>query len=507
VSENTLDSFPNEDNRPFDLLSDNLSSNDRRDPLHSLSQINSTSSTNSADGTKQLLSSEALNTTSVSVFDIGEFKNNTFEGATFAPPMPDFLGNQNSGYVSPQLYDTIADISRVTILDTFKKVTIDGVVPQISNSTIDFSLNNTPRSSDVTNVGSSFSASSNLNTPVPVDNRTINNNDFFIDAFKQQSQIIENLTRRLTDLEEAFIPTESAQETDDSVSVEETQGTVDKAKSVVTLILDKPETKIGAPQTETTTTSNIGKDVKLGTTADEITKSTTQKVTTKLSDNDVKEIKELSKEQSTKDSPNKTTPDLPETANPESIVLEDSSETANPESIVLEDSSETANPESRALEDSSDTANPNSRALKDSSETANPNSRALKDSSETANPNSRPLKKDDKKDSNGKEKDPEQEGQQLDAKETGMVFPIIMSRADYKEHTVAYVTATGQQDINIQSGHLFQTLSGSENYPTDEYWYPNVFPKFPTTKGLYILGIDIQDQNNRELKWVPTQSC
>ena len=165
MSENTLDSFPNEDNRPFDLLSDNLSSNDRRDPLHSLSQINSTSSTNSADGTKQLLSSEALNTTSVSVFDIGEFKNNTFEGATFAPPMPDFLGNQNSGYVSPQLYDTIADISRVTILDTFKKVTIDGVVPQISNSTIDFSLNNTPRSSDVTNVGSSFSASSNLNTP------------------------------------------------------------------------------------------------------------------------------------------------------------------------------------------------------------------------------------------------------------------------------------------------------------------------------------------------------
>jgi hypothetical protein len=479
VSENTLDSFPNEDNRPFDLLSDNLSSNDRRDPLHSLSQINSTSSTNSADGTKQLLSSEALNTTSVSVFDIGEFKNNTFEGATFAPPMPDFWGNQNSGYVSPQLYDTIADISRVTILDTFKKVTIDGVVPQISNSTIDFSLNNTPRSSDITNVGSSFSASSNLNTPVPVDNRTINNNDFFIDAFKQQSQIIENLTRRLTDLEEAFTPTESAQETDDSVSVEETQGTVDKAKSVVTLILDKPETEIGAPQTETTTTSNIGKDVKLGTTADEITKSTTQKVTTKLSDNDVKEIKELSKEQSTKDSPNKTTPDLPETANPESIVLEDSSETANPES----------------------------RALEDSSDTANPNSRALKDSSETANPNSRPLKKDDKKDSNGKEKDPEQEGQQLDAKETGMVFPIIMSRADYKEHTVAYVTATGQQDINIQSGHLFQTLSGSENYPTDEYWYPNVFPKFPTTKGLYILGINIQNENSRELQWVPTQSC
>ena len=479
MSENTLDSFPNEDNRPFDLLSDNLSSNDRRDPLHSLSQINSTSSTNSADGTKQLLSSEALNTTSVSVFDIGEFKNNTFEGATFAPPMPDFWGNQNSGYVSPQLYDTIADISRVTILDTFKKVTIDGVVPQISNSTIDFSLNNTPRSSDITNVGSSFSASSNLNTPVPVDNRTINNNDFFIDAFKQQSQIIENLTRRLTDLEEAFTPTESAQETDDSVSVEETQGTVDKAKSVVTLILDKPETEIGAPQTETTTTSNIGKDVKLGTTADEITKSTTQKVTTKLSDNDVKEIKELSKEQSTKDSPNKTTPDLPETANPESIVLEDSSETANPES----------------------------RALEDSSDTANPNSRALKDSSETANPNSRPLKKDDKKDSNGKEKDPEQEGQQLDAKETGMVFPIIMSRADYKEHTVAYVTATGQQDINIQSGHLFQTLSGSENYPTDEYWYPNVFPKFPTTKGLYILGINIQNENSRELQWVPTQSC
>ena len=501
MSENTLDSFPNEDNRPFDLLSDNLASNDRRDPLNSLSQINSTNSTNSADSTSQPLSSGALNNTNLLGFDVERPKNNTFEGGTFAPPMPDFLGNQNNGYVSPQLYDTIADISRVTILDTFKKVTIDGVVPQISSSTIDFSLNTTPRSSDITNVGTSFSASDNLSTPIPAGNKAVDGNDFFINTLKQQNQTIEVLLKRLGSLEEIFIPPESAEETDDNDYVEKN---IKDAKSLMARILYDPETKINTPQTKTTT-NNIGKDVELGTTTSETYKSTTQNVSTKLSGDVVQEIKELSKEQNKniegiKYAPNKITPDLPETA--------------NPESVAIDDSSETANPNSKALEDSSETANPNSRALKDSSETANPNSRALKDSSETANPNSRPLKKDDadgQKEGGGgsDKKDVKDEGTQIDAKEVASAFPVKMRRADLKDPVIAFMMSAGIDDIDDNAGNnLFKPQNGTSPFTTMEYWYPDVFPKMPSTKGVYGLGVELkEDDGVPELKWLEIEDC
>jgi hypothetical protein len=499
VSENTLDSFPNEDNRPFDLLSDNLASNDRRDPLNSLSQINSTNSTNSADSTSQPLSSGALNNTNLLGFDVERPKNNTFEGGTFAPPMPDFLGNQNNGNVSPQLYDTIADISRVTILDTFKKVTIDGVVPQISSSTIDFSLNNTPRSSDITNVGTSFSASDNLSTPIPAGNKAVDGNDFFINTLKQQNQTIEVLLKRLGSLEEIFIPPESAEETDDNDYVEKN---IKDAKSLMARILYDPETKINTPQNKTTT-NNIGKDVELGTTTSETYKPTTQNVSTKLSGDVVQEIKELSKEQNKniegiKYAPNKITPDLPETA--------------NPESVAIDDSSETANPNSRALEDSSETANPNSRELKDSSETANPNSRALKDSSETANPNSRPLKKDDgdgrkEKGEGSDKKDVKDEGTQLDAKEIASAFPIKMRRADLKDPVIAFMMSAGMDDINNGAdNNLFKPQNGTSHFTTNEYWYPDVFPKMPTNNGIFVLGVNIQGETP-DLLWIKTDQC
>ena len=175
---------------------------------------------------------------------------------------------------------------------------------------------------------------------------------------------------------------------------------------------------------------------------------------------------------------------------------------------VRDRDSDTANPDSRPVRDKdSDTANPDARPVRDrDSDTANPNARPLRDrDSDTANPNARPVGRD--RENNASRLTPSISPVEA-SKEAVQTIPVLMRRADLEEPMVAYILGKGYEGITDSTDNkLFKSLSGSQtSFSTEEYWYPDVFPKFPESNGLYVLGISVSG-TSVDFNWVETEQC
>ena len=587
MSDNFLDSFPNTDDRPSDLFSDSLSLNTRRAASNNNTQIEGVENEPASPFTRAralVEDSSYIENSAVSA-SVTDDAYKIGAGVQSPPPMPELFSNQINN-VPTQLYDLVSEISRTTLFEALKKVTIDGAPPQISNGAIDFPLNNNNKNTDLY-VGGSFFNTPNYGVQGISVVDTTNTPTVTADG---GDKIIQDLVSRLNTLEQLA----NQNNTEDGGLRNRTSG----------VVLDRePELVSRAKVIDTKDSDLVMENPLPNTVTGSVTTGQHLKDLSELNIPDSRDLKDLSelgkdnprysKDSAELDNPNpnpnvledpskianlksgdlRNTPEPIEIKNDRSIDVytEDSSKLSNSESVVLkkppesleiqndgpidantresflahinkmreqltqiskrlsyelpeielgedgevegeEDVSESKDTESEEPEDPSELANPKSKALKDSSELANPKSRALKDSSETANPRSRPLEKNstnesDKKSIDKNIEDAQKEGEQMEAKEVGGVFPVLMRRGNYSTPMVAFLMSSGVDDVKDKS-EIFKALQGEGNggsFSTNEYWYPDVYPAMPTDSNVYLLGV--VGGSSPKLFWAKTDTC
>jgi hypothetical protein len=384
------------DTRPLDLIGNQNTSRDARDPLNS----------EPAKGSTETVSNNPTIFNLPTSFNIEETVTQN------PPPLPQlefFAGAQSN---------STSDEVRSLVLDVLKNVSINGVYPQVSGGSIDFQLD-TPR--------------------------------------------------------------ESASEKWDYVNAAANQITFEQSR-----------TQDSIPNTQP---NNSGQVFEIQSPTLQLTRQEIQRVN--MSDGDVRAILDAARDNSTlvrvpPQGSNNTQPNQPT----QTAQQNQPQQAGRP---VADTNPNVANPESRPVRDrDSDTANPNARPVRDRD-------------SDTANPSSRPV--GGERETNASRLTPSISPVEA-SKEAVQTIPVLMRRADLAEPMVAYIMGKGYENVdNNEDNILFKNLQGSQtNYPSNEYWYPDVFPKMPEPKAqkkTYVLGVEIETdpQTPPKLRWLPTGPC